>query len=164
MGRKNALLLVFLVVMVLFLLWLKPSLPAGRGSLSVTATYTGLGAVDGHHKIYVLLTDSNPFTPAQLIQTNSQSAAVEVGTAHVLACKRLETNGSVTFQNIPVSPVYAVAFFDKNGTYDGPPRTLPPGTPMGVRGPLPDKWEPVKVEVGKTAQITLAFDDSIATP
>jgi hypothetical protein len=63
-----------------------------------------------------------------------------------------------------MSPVYAVAFFDKNGSYNGHLDSLPPGTPMGAYGKMPDKLEPVKIEEGKAIQITIAFDDSTATP
>jgi hypothetical protein len=41
-----------------------------------------------------------------------------------------------SFDKLSAPAVYAIVFFDKNGTYNGQPDTMP-GSPMGVYGKLP---------------------------
>ena len=85
-------------------------------------------------------------------------------TAYVLA--RQGASGkdkTLTFSELPASPVYVVAFYDKGGTYDG--RSDPTsGSPMGLYGAQPGKPEPVKLQKGKAVEITVTFDDSSKTP
>ena len=128
--------------------------------------YTGAGVVDEKHQIYVLLFDANPYTSSTLIDVTSQPAtpAPAPGVAHILARQGgAGRDKTVTFRDVGVSPVYAAAFFDKNGTSNGQLESTS-GVPMGVYGKLPDKLEPIKIEPGKTAQVELTFDDSRTTP
>jgi hypothetical protein len=139
--------------------------PAPR-TLKVKLNYTGAGTVDEKHKIYVLVCDSNPFTAPTLIDATSQSGspAPAPGVSHILAREgAADKHGTVVFRGLTVSPVYAIAFFDKNGTYNGHPDSTP-GAPMGAFEKFPDKLEPITIEAGKTVQLTLAFDDSNSTP
>jgi hypothetical protein len=164
--RKDGILLFFVVAILLFMVWAQSGLrAAGHGALKVTVNYNGTGVVDKQHEIYVLVTDSNPFTSSKLVDASSQPNAPEAGAARILSSQGTATkNGTIAFYNLTVSPVYAVAFFDKNGSYNGRLDSLPPGSPMGIYGKLPDKLEPIKVEEGNGTQIILSFDDSNKTP
>lgn len=166
MKRKDAILLFFVVVIMLFMVWAQSGLrAAGHGSLKVNVNYTGVGVVDKQHQIYVMLTDSNPFTSSKLVDASAQTESPETGAAHILGAQGTATkDGTVVFSSVGVSPVYAVAFYDKTGSYNGRLDSLPPGSPMGIYGKPPDKLEPIKVEEGKSPNITLAFDDSSKTP
>ena len=143
---------------------------AGAGSdhktLQVKLNYSGAGIVDEKHKMYVLLFDANPFTATSLINSSSDPAtpAVAAGVSHIL--RRLsasEKNATVTFTNLGSPTVYAAAFADQSGAYDG--HSDPAGgTPMGIYRKAPDKIEPIKLEDSKNVEIVLAFDDSLKTP
>ncbi len=135
-----------------------------RRTLKVKLNYTGTGTVDEKHKIYVLLFDANPFTASTLVDSTSQAEppAPAAGVSHIVA--RQGTAGKVlTFREVGISPVFAAAFFDKDGTYNGQ-SDMASGAPMGIYGKTPGQPEPIKIEEGKTAQIVLAFDDSSKTP
>ena len=166
MKRKDVILLFFVVAIVLFMVWAQSGLrAAGHGALKVTVKYMGAGTVDQQHQIYVLLTDSNPFTSSKLVDATLPGSAPETGVARILSIQGTGTkDGTITFSNVAVSPVYAVAFYDKNGSYNGHLDSLPPGSPLGLFGKPPDKLEPIKVEEGNGSKITLAFDDSTKTP
>lgn len=169
MTKKSAIILAFLTTFgLLTLVWMQLSVHAAPASriLKVKLNYTGAGTVDEKHKIYVLLCDSNPFTASTLIDATSQPTppAPAPGVSHILVRESAAGKDStVTFRELTVSPVYAMAFFDKNGTYNGHLDSVS-GAPMGVYGKLPDKLEPIKIDEGKTVQLTLAFDDSATTP
>jgi hypothetical protein len=138
---------------------------AGK-TLKVKLNYTGAGVMDEKHKIYVMLFDANPYTARTLIDATSQSAppAPAPGVPHILAREGASAkNATVTFHQLAVSPVYATAFFDKAGTYNGHMDSVS-GAPMGAYGNWPDKLEPVKIEEGTTVQITMAFGDTAKTP
>jgi hypothetical protein len=139
---------------------------ASRRTLKVKLNYTGVGVVDDKHRIYVILADANPYTSSTLIDATSQPTppAAQAGVAHMFA--RQDAAGkdkTVVFRELSVSPVYVVAFFDKDGTSNGNLESAS-HVPMGAFGTLPDKLEPVKIEPGKTVQVVLAFDDSKTTP
>jgi len=68
---------------------------------------------------------------------------------------------TLTFSGFRVSQVYASAFYDKGGAYDGHADPSPK-SPMGVYGTKPGQPEPIKLQEGE--EILLAFDDSMATP
>lgn len=168
MKRKDALFLVLLAITAVILALAESRLQAaGHGTLKVTAKYTGKGAVDQQHKIYLLLMDANPFTASALVDATSQPIppAVEPNVAHVLAVQgTTDKNGTLTFHDVPASTVYLIVLFDKNGEYNGHVGSFSQGEPMGVYGTPPDKLEAITVERKKPAQITLAFDDSRTTP
>jgi len=168
--RRNA------AVLVLFMVGLAPfalgaaqvnaKAAGARRTLKVKLNYTGAGVVDEKHQIYVLLFDANAFTSSTLIDATSQPTppAPVPGVAHILARQGTAgKDGIVSFRELRVSPVFAAAFLDKQGSYDGHSDPAP-GSPMGVYGKLPDKLEPIKVDPGKTTQVAITFDDSTTTP
>jgi hypothetical protein len=138
-----------------------------QSALKVNVNYSGKGAVDQRHKLYVLLADANPYTASALIDSSSdpKPPSPEAGVCHILASGSIsDRHGVVTFRHVSIPTVYAVAFFDEFGTYNGQLDSLPPGTSMGAYGIAPDKLEAIKIEQGKTAEITLAFANSSKTP
>jgi len=157
----------------LFLVALTASVGAARSqnpslhqTLRVKVNYTGAGTVDARHRIYVLLFDSNPMTAATLVDASSQSAppAPQNGVSHIVARQSTPSkNGIITFRNIAVTRVFAMAFYDKAGTYNGHPDSSP-GSPMGIYGVMPDKLESVDLHSDKDSQIAVTFDDSKSTP
>jgi hypothetical protein len=135
-------------------------------TLKLKLNYMGASTVDEKHRIYVLLFDANPYTAASLADSSSDPAppAAAPGVAHILARESgAAKNATITFSGLAVSPVYAMCFLDKAGTYNGHLDSVS-GAPMGVYGKFPDQLEPIKVEAGKTTQVTMAFDDSLKTP
>jgi hypothetical protein len=70
---------------------------------------------------------------------------------------------TITFTDLSTTPVYAAAFLDQNGSYDGHSDPVS-GAPMGVYTKAPNKFDPIALEDGKTVEIVLAFDDSTKTP
>ncbi len=110
--------------------------------------------------------DANPYTATSLVDATSlpKPPAPTEGVAHILARQGAAgKDKTVTFPDLSTSPVYAAAFFDRNGTYDSKADAVS-GAPMGVHGKLPGQLEPIKIEPSKTAQVVLAFDDSNKTP
>lgn len=134
---------------------------AGERVLRIKLNYTGAGAVDEKHKIYVLLFDANPLTASTLSDATSQATppAPVAGVSHILARESAATkDGVITFHSVPVSPVYAVFFFDKTGTYNNGQADPSSGSPMGMYGTPPDKLEAIALEPGKPVQLTFSFD------
>ena len=137
-----------------------------HSSLKVKLNYTGAGIVDENHKIYVLLFDTNPFTASALIDSTSETTppAIAAGVSHILrrfsAARR---DGTITFDHLRSPAVYAAAFVDRNGSYDGHSDPVS-GAPMGMYRKAPDKIEPIRLKNGKSVKVVLAFDDSTKTP
>ena len=73
-------------------------------------------------------------------------------------------DATVTFNDLASSPVYAVAVFDPTGGYDGQSGPPPSGSSMGMYGKTPGQPDPIKIDPGKTTEITLAFDDTAKMP
>jgi hypothetical protein len=169
MRRTNAILVAFMMAFGLLAFgWTQVSTKAAEAkrTLRIKLNYTGAGTVDEQHKIYVLLFDANPFTSSSLVDVSSQPTppAPAEGVSHILVRQSAAgKNATVTFRSVSVSPVYAVAVFDRSGTYNGQSE-LPSASPMGAYGKLPDKLEPIKIEPGKSLQVVLSFDDSTKTP
>jgi hypothetical protein len=174
MNWKRAGLLAAAMVIVLAVLgWTQAQVQAAppEKTLKVKLNYTGTGPVDQKHRIYVLVFDADPFTAEVLAEASAKPAAKtetpaagkERKTANVLA--RQGATGkdqTLVFNGLTAPTVYAVAFYDKNGDYDG--RKDPgSGSPMGVCG-APGKPEPIPLQAGATIKITLGFDDSTKTP
>lgn len=89
--------------------------------------YTGAGVVDQKHNIYVLLFDANPFTSSSLIDATSQLTlpAAAPGVSHILVRQGAAAKDvTLTFEKLSAPSVYAIVFFDKNGTYNGQPDTM----------------------------------------
>jgi hypothetical protein len=147
MNRKNAGLLAFMMAFALFALcWTPVSVKgAAGGTLKVKLNYTGTEEVDDTHKIYVLVFDADPYTQETFNPKSSQTATAK--------------DETTTFSDLNFSPVYVYAFYDKSGT--GNPES---GSPAGAYGKELGKAEPIKIEEGKTVEITLAFDDSFTVP
>jgi hypothetical protein len=115
---------------------------AVQNGLSVTVKYTGKGVVDASHELLIAL------LPTPTVSSESRP----------LAMLPVSKNGGVaSFTNVSTSPVYVLAVFDDQGTWDpqsGPP---PNGTPMGWYM-APKTSVPAPVKPG--AKITLTFDGS----
>ncbi len=122
--------------------------PAGR-ILKVTVKYTGAGAVDDTHKLYLFVFD----TP------DIQSGPMPIG-----ASSTNKNESVVSIENLSVSPVYVAAVFDSNGTYDG--MSAPPsGSPAAMyMKEQPGIATAIKIEPGQTGEIEFVFDDSFRMP
>ncbi|HMD71789.1 MAG TPA: hypothetical protein VKF41_10625 [Bryobacteraceae bacterium] len=127
-----------------------PEKPAESRTLKAKLDYTGAGTVDEKHKIFLFVFDSPSFM---------QGGSMPIGFGAATA-----KDGTVTVSNLSVSPVYVVAAFDASGKYDGISGPPPSGAAMGMYSKTPGTPEPVKIDPGKTAEITMAFDDSFKMP
>jgi len=166
MTRKTAILIVSLVTVVFTLALSSLAAAPAPKKLKVKLNYTGAGTVDEQHKIYVLLFDADPFVSPKIEDASSaatQPAAAE-GVCHIIRRQSASSkNGTIAFDDLTTSPVYAAAFFDKNASYN-PQTFMIEGAPMGVYGKEANKAEAIKLAEGKPTEIALAFDDSIKAP
>lgn len=166
MSTKVALVWACVVVFVVTLIPVKVKAAAARRTLKVKLNYTGAEKVNQKHKIYVLLFDANPYTATRLIDTTSVATppAPEAGVCHIL--RRESVSGrkqTFTFNGLPVSSVYAMAFLDSRGNYD--PHSDPPsGSPAGVYGKSFGNPEQIGLPQGKTVRVVVTFDDSHKMP
>jgi len=166
MNKPNAILLVPIMLCVLAGMPSSVRAATGHRTLQVKLNYTGSGMVDENHKIYVLLFDSNPYTASSLIDSTSEVTppATAAGVSHILRrFSASRKNETITFEFLKSSPVYAAAFVDQTGNYDGHSDPAP-GGPMGAYGKAPSKFAPIKLKDGKRVKIVIAFDDSAKTP
>ena len=165
---RNSLFVLFVAACLLPFLGTRRPLQAAppERTLKIKLNYTGTGVVDEKHKIYVLLFDANPVMASTLIDSTSQSTppAPAAGVSHIIARESTATkDGAITFHAVAVSPVYAMFFFDRTGTYNGHADPSS-GSPMGLYGVPPDKLEAILLAPGKPAQVIFSFDDSRLTP
>jgi hypothetical protein len=123
---------------------------AATRTMKVTVHYTGTGTVDDKHKIQVFMFDSPDFSDGHAMPTGMQMTA--------------EKNGTVTFSDIPGSPVYAAVVYDPTGSYDGASGPPPSGSSIGMYTKEPPKPGPVNIDAGKTVEIELPFDDTVKWP
>jgi hypothetical protein len=128
----------------------KPEEKAAPRTLKVKLNYTGTGTVDDKHKIIVFLFDSPDFMQGGVMPFATQSASAK--------------DATVTFADLAVSPVFAVAVYDPTGAYDGESGPPPSGSSAGMYTKTPGQPEPIAIEPGKTAEVELAFDDSFKVP
>jgi hypothetical protein len=166
MKRKYAALLVSTLFCVLAVAQLGVCAATTHSTLKVKLNYTGAGVVDENHKIYVLLFDTNPMTASSLVDSTSETTppATTAGVSHILRrFSASRKDGTITFDFLGSSAVYAAAFIDKNGSYDGHSDPVS-GAPMGMYLKAPDKIQPISLKSGKSVKIVLAFDDSTKTP
>ena len=166
MTGKNAFPLIALASYIFVLATLGLTAAPAHKRLKVKVNYTGAGVVDEKHKVWVLLFDANPFTASKLEDyTSSPTPPVpSEGVSHILRRQcTSDKNATVTFTDLTLSPLYAAAFFDKGGSYDGHSDPVS-GSPMGVYGKAVDKAEPITLASGKPAEVVLTFDDSFKTP
>ena len=166
MDRKSTVLLASISVLVFSSTQVRIGAAVAHKTLRVKLNYTGAGTVDKNHKIYVLVFDADPYTASRLVDSTSDVTppVPAAGVSHIL--RRQDASGrneTVTFNDLTLSPVYAVAFFDEKGGYDGH-SDLAPGAPTGPYGKAPDKAEPIRLEEGKSVEVGLVFDDSTRTP
>lgn len=124
--------------------------PATTRTLKAKLNYTGAGTVDEKHKIFLFVFDSPDFM---------QGGSMPVGFGSASA-----KDGTVTITDLAVSPIYIAVAYDPTGGYDGQSGPPPSGASMGVYAKTPGTPEPVKIDPGKTAEITVAFDDSFKMP
>lgn len=134
------------------LLLAAPRTPAAQDSnaaykLKVRVNYTGTGAVDAQHKIYVVVWDSPDFAKGG----NAMPAAVE---------SMSSKTGTVTFDNVQKTPAYVSTAYDPSGQWDAqsPP---PEGSSLGLYSKTPGTPEPIELKAGKTTTIDLNFDDTV---
>ncbi len=166
MNRKTSILLASTTVLVLALTHFSAKAAAAHRTLKVKLNYSGAGIVDKKHKIYVLLFDGNPYTAKKLVDSTADAIppAPTTDVCHIL--RRQSASGKneiATFKDLSISPVYAVAFLDQSGSYDGVADPAS-GSPMGVYGKAPAAAEPIELEEGNTVKVVLGFDDSSKTP
>jgi hypothetical protein len=127
-----------------------PEKPAASRTLKAKINYSGAGTVDERHKVFLFVFDSPSFV---------QGGSMPIGSGATTA-----KDGTVTVSNLSVSPVYVTAAFDPSGKYDGISGPPPSGTAMGLYADGSGMPAPIKIDPGKTAEITVAFDDSFKMP
>jgi hypothetical protein len=112
--------------------------------VSVTVKYTGKGAVDPTHQIWVWLFD-NP----------------DVGAGSIpIAEEAISKNGATArFTNVSTKPVYIAVAYDEKGGFAGqaPP---PPGSPIALYGVTGPETKPQPVTPGPKGSISIAFNDA----
>ena len=115
--------------------------------LRVHAKYTGTGAVDEKHKVYVVLWDSPDF--------------VKGGGVTPVAIQSITTkDGTVTFDDVKKTPAYVSSVYDPSGQWDA--QSAPPeGSSLGLYSKTPQSPEAVELQPDKTTTIHLTFDDSV---
>jgi len=166
MKRRNLILIALALFCVIAATQLSSRVATPHAILKVKLNYTGTGTVDENHRIYVLLFDSNPLTASSLIDSTSEATppAATAGVSHIL--RRFgasRNNETITFNYLNSSPVFAAAFTDRDGSYDGHSGPAS-GAPMGIYRKAPGQVEPIKLKDGKSVKIVLAFDDSTRIP
>jgi hypothetical protein len=166
MNRKSSIPLASMTVLVLALTHFSAKAAAARRTLKVKLNYSGAGIVDEKHKIYVLLFDGNPYTAKKLVDSTSD-ASPPFPTADVCHILRRQSasgkNEIATFKDLSISPVYAAAFLDRSGSYDGVSDPAS-GSPTGLYGKALDTAEPIELKEGKTVKVVLSFDDTTKIP
>ena len=116
------------------------------GKLKVTVDYTGAGAVDATHEIFVWVFDNPNIGPGSL------PIASDVATAN---------GAALNFSGLP-KEVYLVAAYDEKGDYDGTSGPPPPGTPIVVYGDMgAAKAIPTG---GADASVDVKFDATVRMP
>src|ERR1035437_244220 len=119
-------------------------------TLKVKLNFSGAGPVDQKHKIFVFVFDSPDFI--------RREDAMPIGNDSATA-----KDATLTFSNVATSPVYLIAVYDPAGNYEGMSKP-PAGCSLGIYSKTPGKPDPVSIDAGKTAQIDLAFDDTVKMP
>lgn len=119
---------------------------ATADSVTVTVTYSGKGAVDEGHRLWLWVFDTPDFGPGAMpVREESLQA----------------NGGSVTLRGLGEGPVWIVAAYDEAGGFAGmaPP---PKGSPIGVysadgRGPSP-------VRPTDDPSVSVTFGDAMRMP
>lgn len=126
-----------------------PQAAADGGTIKVKLNYTGSGTVDANHKIYVALWNSADFTKGSSMPISVESTTSKTGT--------------VTLSGVKADPSYVSTALDPSGKWDA--QSAPPsGSSLGMYSKTPGTPEPIHVGAGKTASVTISFDDSVKMP
>jgi hypothetical protein len=116
--------------------------------LTAQISYTGSGTVDDSHKVYVVLWDTPDFMkddasgimPIDVKAITSKSAAAQ-------------------FDDVKKNPVYVSMVYDPSGKWEA--TSAPPaGSSLGLYQRDPGSPAPIRLQPGKTNQISATFDDS----
>lgn len=112
--------------------------------VSVTVAFSGKGAVDATHEIWVFLFD----TP-------------NIGQGvRPLAVQTIKKSGETTiFRNVIQDPVYVSVAYDDKGDYDGNLAPPPKGTPIAYYT-VGSKATAAPVKTAASAKIMLTFNDA----
>jgi hypothetical protein len=124
--------------------------PAATRTLKAKMNYTGAGTVDQKHKIMLFVFDSPDFMQGGSMPIAGGSTAAK--------------DGTITVTGLTVSPVYLSVCYDPAGAYDGQSGPPPSGASLGLYSETPGTPAPVRIEAGKTTEVTVAFNDSIKMP
>jgi hypothetical protein len=120
---------------------------AASGKLDVVVNYTGQGAVDQDHRVWIWLFD----TPNITVD------------AEPIATGVVSSNGAgYKFVGLP-KQVYVAAAYDAKGGYDGTSGAPPSGTPYTIYGGGSGAATPVPTG-GDDASVNVSFDDSLRIP
>jgi hypothetical protein len=132
-----------------------PQSPAGKSegsTLEVHLSYTGSGAVDEAHKLYVAVWDSPDFVK------EGANAITPIAAMRVMS-----KSGTATFEDIHKTPVFLSMAYDATGKWDG--KSDPPsGTSLGLYSKEPGVPAPIDLEPGKKTKVAAELDDSYQKP
>jgi hypothetical protein len=123
------------------------SKPEANG-ITVTVKYTGKGAVDSSHRLWVWLFDNPKIGPDSF----------PIGELSIE-----KNGGAVTFPNLSAKEVYIAMAYDEGGGFLGqaPP---PPGSPIALYGAKGPDAPPLPVTPGPKVKVVVTFDDSQRMP
>ena len=133
-----------LVTMGLFAVLQTPAMSqeTGKGrSVEVRLNYTGAGAVDEKHPLYIVLWDT-----AKFVEKGSQVPPIAVKAVR-------SKDGTAVFDNVGANPAYVSAAYDPTGKWDAnsPP---PSGSSLGLYATEDGKPKPVAVDSDKLRRST----------
>jgi hypothetical protein len=120
------------------------------GTLNIKIDYTGSGKVDEKHQIVIFLFDSPDFVKGEGMP--------------ILAKFATSKSETVKIEDLTTSPVYIAVAFTLDGSYDGTSGPPPSGSSLGMYMKEPPTPAPIKIEPGKTVEVTVPFDDSSKMP
>jgi hypothetical protein len=118
------------------------------GTIRVQVHYTGKGAVNQSHRIFVALWNSPAF--AEPDPKGKPAAVKDV----------VSKDGIVSFSHVKESPLYVSCAYDPAGRWDG--RAAPPNdVSIGIYGNAALQPQPVHATPGALTNIEITFDDSV---